>query len=228
MRRWSKCLAGIATATGLLLTVVPAAGAAGVPDASCDANLGASIVQPNGDQKVAQTFTALHTGALDTASTAVTTPMSPTPGDWRLEIASTTGGAPGAVLASTTVPNTLAANTQSTITGTFANPAAVSAGAEFALLISRPGSNGYAVAEEGGDPCPGQGYFQNAPSGPFLIDNFVDFRFATTVQLPTPTGPGTGGGTGAAKKKCKKHKRKHHSAESAKKKKCKKKKKGKR
>ena len=72
---------------------------------------------------------------------------------------------PQHVLASTTVPNTLAADAQGTITGTFANPPAVTAGGEFALLISRPGSNGYPVAEQGGDPCPGQGYFQNSPRG---------------------------------------------------------------
>lgn len=215
-----KRLIGIAI-VGIAISGVtaPMASAMGVPDASCAANLGASIVQPNGDRKVAQTFTALHTGGLDTASTAVTTPMSPTPGDWRLEIASTTGGAPGTVLASTTVPNTLAANTQGTITGTFANPPAVSASGEFALLISRPGSNGYAVAEQGGDPCPGQGYFQNSPGGPFLIDNFVDFRFATTVQLPTQAGT-----TNPGKKKCKKKHHKKRAVVAKKHKKCKKKK----
>ena len=66
----------------------------------------------------------------------------------------------------------------------------MTAGGELALLISRPGSNGYHVAEQGGDPCPGQGYFQNSPGGPFLIDNFVDFRFATTVRLPDASTPG--------------------------------------
>ena len=152
--------------------------------------------------------------------------MSPTPGDWRLEIASTSGGAPGPVLATTTVPNTLAANTQGTITGTFATPPSVTVGTLYALLISRPGSNGYHVAEEGGDPCPGQGYFQNSPSGPFLIDSFVDFRFATTVQLPAPVQlpPATPGKASA--KKCKKHKKhKKRAAEAKKHKKCKKKKK---
>ena len=109
MERGARGLAGVAIAAAALVAWTPAAGATSVPDASCAANLGASIVQPNGDQKVAQTFTALHTGGLDTASTAVTTPVGATPGDWRLEIASTSGGAPGPVLASTTVPNTLAA-----------------------------------------------------------------------------------------------------------------------
>ncbi len=216
MERGIRGVLAIGTAAAALAGWAPAAGAASIPDASCAANLGASIVQPDGDRKVAQTFTALHTGGLDTASTAVTTPVGATPGDWRLEIAATSGGAPAGVLASTTVPNTLAANTQGTITGTFANPPAVTAGGEFALLISRPGSNGYHVAEQGGDPCPGQGYFQNSPGGPFLIDNFVDFRFATTVRLPDASTP--------AKKCKKKHHKKHASAAKKKHKKCGKKK----
>jgi hypothetical protein len=206
---------GIAAAA--LAAAAPAAGATSVPDASCDANLGASIVQPNGDLKVAQTFAALHTGGLETASTAVTTPMGATPGDWRLEIAATSGGAPAQVLASTTVPNTLAPNTQGTITGTFASPAAVTAGGTYAVLISRPGSNGFDVAEQGGDPCPGQGYYQNVVSGPFIAFNFVDFRFATTVRLPEP-------GTSATGKRCKKKKHKKHAVVAKKHKKCKKKK----
>jgi hypothetical protein len=196
---------------------VPTAGATSVPDASCAANLGATIEQPNGNQKVAQTFTALHTGVLDTATTAVT-PRGGAVGDWTLEIAATSGGAPSSVLASATVPNTLATNTQGFITGTFANPAAVTAGGEFALLISRPGSNGFGVALQGGDPCPGQGYYQNSAGGPFLIDNFVDFRFATTVRLPDSS-------TTSAKKCKKKHKKhKKHAASAKKHKKCKKKK----
>ncbi len=219
MKRGVRGVLAIGTAAAALVGWTPAAGASSVQDAACAANLGASIVQPDGDLKVAQTFTALHTGGLDTASTAVTTPVGATPGDWRLEIAATIGGAPAGVLASTTVPNTLAPNTQGTITGTFANPPAVTAGGEFALLISRPGSNGYHVAEQGGDPCPGQGYYQNAPSGPFLIDNFVDFRFATTVRVPDAT-------TTTTTPKCKKKKHKKHAHAAKKKhKKCKKKKK---
>jgi hypothetical protein len=208
-------------AIGLTALGVPAsAGAAGVPDASCTVGPGVTIEQPNGDLKVAQTFTALHTGGLDTASTAVI-PRSAISGDWKLEIASTSAGAPGPAMATTTVPNTLPLNTKGTITGTFATPPSVSAGSQYALLISRPGSNGYGVADEGGDPCPGQAYYQNVVAGPFIFYNAVDFGFATTVQPPTSSG------SGGALKKCKKKKkhRKHAAAAKKKHKKCKKKKK---
>jgi hypothetical protein len=211
---WGVTAVGIAIALG-----APAsAGAAGAPDASCTVGPGVTIEQPNGDLTVAQTFTALHTGGLDTASTAVI-PRSAVSGDWKLEIASTSAGAPGSVMATTTVPNTLPLNTKGTITGTFATPASVSAGSLYALLISRPGSNGYGVADEGGDPCAGQAYYQNVVAGPFIFYNGVDFGFATTVQPPTNSGGAV------TKSKCKKKKHKKHAAAAKKKhKKCKKKK----
>jgi hypothetical protein len=168
-----------------------------VPDASCNANLGAAIVMPNGDQKVAQTFPALHTGPLTSATSALTNRLGSTPGDWRFEIAATSGGLPGSVLASAIVPNTLASGAQGFVTARFAAPAQVTAGTLYAVLFSRPGSSSYAVAEQGGDPCPGQGYFQMSVGGPFSIDANVDFNFATTVDQPT-------GQQAAALKKCKK------------------------
>jgi hypothetical protein len=205
-------IAGIAASA----VAAPAAGAAGVPDASCTANTGVTIVQNNGDLKVAQTFAAIHSGRLDTAQMTVTNKAGSTPGDWRLEIASATGTGPGGVLATTTVPNTLANGAQGVITGTFATPATVTAGGSYAVLVSRPGSSGYQVTEQGGDPCPGQqGFYQNVVSGPFIEDPFVDFGFAVTVELPNAQ----------ASPKCKKKKHKKHAHAAKKKhKKCGKKK----
>ena len=146
------------------------ASAATVPDASCTVHLGFSVTPSPGDIKVAQTFTAQHTGALATAQVTVTNSAGSTPGDWRLEIAATDGsGLPATVLAATTVANALADGQQGAIIGSFANPAHVSAGMLYALLVSRPGSSKYGLAGEGGDPCPGQAYFQNAVGGPFLL-----------------------------------------------------------
>jgi hypothetical protein len=209
-------LAGLGLAAGILVTAAPAA-AAGVPDASCTVTLGVSIIQNDGNKKVAQTFTAIHSGALDTAQMTVANPNPLTPGDWQLELAATNGGLPGAVLAATTVADTLGPAAQGVITGTFSSPATVAAGTLYALLVSRPGSNGYEVAEQGGDPCPGQGFYQNVVAGPFVEFPFVDFGFATTVQptASTPTKPAV---------KCKKKKHKKHAAVAKKHKKCKKKK----
>jgi hypothetical protein len=115
------------------------------------------------------------------------------------------------------VADTLGPAAQGVITGTFSSPAAVTAGTLYALLVSRPGSNGYEVAEQGGDPCPGQGYYQNAVAGPFIEFPLVDFGFATTVQLPTSANT-------SPSKRCKKKKHKKHAAAAEKHKKCKKKK----
>jgi hypothetical protein len=217
-KKWIKCLAGAGIAVGILAAIAPAAGAAGLPDASCTVNPGVLLSQADGNRKTAQTFPAIHTGGLDTAQTTVENDVG-TSGDWSLEIAATSGGVPAGILASTTVPNTIPSGTVDVITGTFASPAQVTAGTLYALLISRPGSgpNGYDVAEQGGDPCPGQqAYFQNAVSGPFLEFPFVDLGFATTVQPPTSAGTTPG-------KKCKK-KHKKRAALAKKHKKCKKKK----
>jgi hypothetical protein len=219
MKRRIQCLVGAGIAASILATTAPAASAVSVPDASCTVPPGVNIVQSDGNRKIAQTFTAIHTGGMDTVQMSVKNPTGTTPGDWRLEIAAATGGTPGPVLASTTVPNTLAANVQGPITGTFSSPPAVTAGGNYAVLLSRPGSSGYQAAEEGGDPCPGRNFYQNVVSGPFIEQNFVDFGFATTVQLPAPTPTST-----SPAKKCKKKKHKKRAAVAKKHKKCKKKK----
>ena len=55
-----------------------------VPDASCTVPLGSAIVQSNGNLKVAQTFTALHSGGLTSAQTTVTNPPASTvAGNWQ-------------------------------------------------------------------------------------------------------------------------------------------------
>ncbi len=180
--------------------------AAPVPDASCTVPTGSTLTPVNGNLAVAQTFTAQHTGTLATAQATLTN-VSPSALPWLLQIAKTDGsGLPSSILASVSVPNTLASGGQGPVTGTFAAPAPVTAGSLYALVISRPGSGTYGIADEGGNPCPGQAYFQNTVGGPFMAFAFVDFGFATTVELPTATGQ-----RAAALKKCKKkrsHKRK--------------------
>lgn len=195
----------VALAAVAALSAIPsAASAATVADASCTVQLGFSVTPSPGDIKEAQTFTAGHTGVLVSAQVTVTNSAGSTPGDWRLEIAATDGsGLPGTILAATTVANALGDGQQGAITGSFANPAHVSAGTLYALLVSRPGSSKYGLAGEGGDPCPGQAYFQNAVGGPFLLYSSVDYGFATTVDLG-------GAATGARKCKRKKHHKRRH------------------
>jgi hypothetical protein len=174
------------------------AGAAADPDASCMLPTGSTLTPNNGNLEVAQTFTALHTGNLATAQATLTN-VSGSTLPWLLQIAATDGsGLPGSALASVSVPNTLAASAEGIVSGTFGSPAHVTAGTLYALIISRPGAGIYGVSDGGGDPCPGQAYYQNTVGGPFVVYPFVDFAFATTVEPPSATGQ-----RAAALKKCK-------------------------
>jgi hypothetical protein len=191
-------IAGVAA--GVLITAAPAA-AAPVTDASCVTPFGFNIAPSPGSLKAAEVFTAQHTGKLITGQFGLKNPAASTAGDWLFEVAATSGGAPGQILASQTVPDTLpptGPGVTTPVIGTFANPPSVTAGTAYALLISRPASNNYEVNAAAGDVCPGrQNYNQLTVGGPFVADNGVDLGFATTVDVAT-------GQRAAALKKCKK------------------------
>ena len=95
-----------------------------------------------GNSRVAQTFTAGITGGLIAASVDVT--KFGTAGDYRLDINEVDGsGVPtNNVLASTTISDAAVPAGSSLVTGSFAIPAQVTAGQQYALIITRPGSSG--------------------------------------------------------------------------------------
>ncbi|MDX6617002.1 MAG: hypothetical protein QOD60_2093 [Solirubrobacterales bacterium] len=200
MRRRAAGFLIAGVAAGVLVVAAPAA-AAPVADASCVTPFGYNIAPNPGSLKAAQVFTAQHTGKLVTGQFGLKNPAASTAGDWLFEVAATAGGAPGAILASQTVPDTLpptGPGVTTPVTATFANPVAVTVGTSYALLISRPGSNNYEVNAGAADVCPGQqNYNQLTVGGPFIADNGVDLGFATTVDVAT-------GERAAALKKCKK------------------------
>jgi hypothetical protein len=186
LRRACFC-AGLIVTGLMMLALASSAIAQETPDASCPGPPDSDVFSSNGGKRVAQTFTALHSGALTTAQMSIT--KSGTPGDWVIQIDSVDGsGTPtNTVLASTSVPDSSVTMTgvPVTITGSFAAPATVVAGQHFAIMVSRPGSDFISVGRRMGNVCPG-GAFAADPS-PAAFSSLVadiDLVFATFVVTP--------------------------------------------
>ncbi len=180
-------------------------------------------------QSGAQTFTAGITGGLDQADlllsklTTVAEPLT-------VEIRNTSAGAPGtSVLASGSIPNSaIGPNPAAFVPVTFATPAAVTAGTQYALVTytthALNDSVGWFYQQDTNPYSGGLGFNSHDPVPPLGNWNDQggddDFAFKTYVTPPPP--PTTGSPT-TVKKKCKK--KKHKRAVGSAKKKCKKKKK---
>jgi len=140
-----------------------------------------------GTSRFVQTFTAGITGGLTTAQVDVTKFGSP--GDYRLDISEVDGaGIPtNNTLASATVADADVPPDESLITGSFGNPALVSADQQYALIVTRPTSNGLQVGTRTGNDCPGQLFFSNTQTGSFnLLGDTYDLIFAVFVLENDP------------------------------------------
>jgi hypothetical protein len=166
------------------------AAAQGSPDASCPGpSPGTTLTE--GDNRLAQTFTALATGALTRAEVNVI--KVGTAGDWIVQILAVDGtGTPtNMVLSSALVPDASVPADESTLAVTFAAPAQVVAGQQYAVSVTRPGSDNVGVGIRDGNPCPG-GFFSGGPppTGAFSeIDPDFDMVFAVFVEPPSPPEP---------------------------------------
>ncbi len=170
---------------------------------------------------LAQTFTAGISGGLDQADLLlVQTGSQVLP--VTVEIRNTSAGLPGtSVLASAAIPASAIGTDQAFVPATFATPAAVTAGTQYALVAYNTfPSNNYGgwYYKAATDPYSGGAAFESSepapPQGGWIMDPGDDFAFKTYVTPPPPAGT-------THRKKCKKkHKRSARSA----KKKCKKKK----
>ena len=158
-------------------------------DANCPGPREMSFASMGGGaSRFAQTFTAGITGGLTTAQVEVT--KFGTPGDYRLDVNDVdAAGAPSnTTLASATVPDAEVPPGASIITGSFANPALVSAGQQYALIVTRPTSSGLQVGTRTGNACAGQLFFSSTQTGNFnpLGPNVNDLIFATYVLENDP------------------------------------------
>src|SRR6266545_2050469 len=107
------------------------------------------------------------------------------PADWILRINEVDGtGTPtNTVLASVTIPDSTVPMGDSIMSGTFAAPATVAAGQQYALVVARPGSTQLEVGVRAGNDCPGEFFLSQSQTGPFPgpIPN-VDMVFTVFVE----------------------------------------------
>ena len=162
---------------GSALLASPAA--AQVPDASCPqpGNTPFSTV----GYRIAQTFTAQHTGSLVSGEMEANKGGS-TGGDWVMQLYATDGtGTPVyTVLASTIpIPDSTVPAGVSKLTGVFTSPAAVTAGNVYALILMRPGAL-LAAQAWNDNHCPGSEFQTFSTSDPFL-PNFTGYDFVFSV-----------------------------------------------
>lgn len=137
----------------------------------------------NGNARRAQTFSALKSGALVMAQ-LVFDQKAGTDADYILQISPVDGfGIPtNEILAVTSLANATAPVGQSLVTFTFARPAAVVAGATYALVLSRPGGGNVFWQFSDGDVCPGQVFASKDQTAIFLGGSNLDFIFTTFVS----------------------------------------------
>ncbi len=154
-------------------------------DATCggasDTNLGAF----SGNNRLAQTFTALASGPLVSAQIRIDKLPGEPAGDFvlRLSPVAKSGevNAPtNEVLAETSLADGVVPAGESTVTFSFAAPFPVVAGTEYALVLTRPGGGQFAWLGHG-DSCPGQAFAGPDQSGSF-IDTDIDLIFSTFVR----------------------------------------------
>jgi hypothetical protein len=131
--------------------------------------------------RLAQTFRALHTGQLTSASIFLDENQAGVDLDVEIWSVGETG-APSTMLAGTTLidlPATTAPGPHQ-LTATFAAPASVVQGLRYALVVQGP-SGQYIWLGSASSPRPeGSGFFANQPGDPWR-SFIVDLYFATTV-----------------------------------------------
>jgi hypothetical protein len=187
-------------------------------------------------QNPAQTFTAGMSGGLDQADLLLCCKDGSPTEPLTVEIRNTSGGEPGSeVLASASIPMSAVGVADTFVPATFAPPAVVTAGTQYALVVYTEHPTNDCCGwdyQKATDPYSGGVGFVTAehpPAPPWdSHGGGDDFAFKTYVgPLPPPpvmpSTPPTTAPITQHKKKCRK-KRHRRSAESAKKKKCKRKK----
>jgi hypothetical protein len=167
-----------------LFGIAPATSQAALLDANCPGptNAGSSGVQ-------AQTFTAVRTGTLVRGQLFVAKQPGP---DFQMHIlAAGPSGPTGGSLGTTTIPDSSIANIpmpspvspSAPADGTFNPGVSVTAGQQYAIVITRPGGS-YVSKDRSGDPCPGN-EFSGTVGGSWSLENpNYDFPFQTFVNPP--------------------------------------------
>jgi large repetitive protein len=170
----------------LIVANAPSALAAPVLDANCPDGVNQVLSGSAGVTRSAQTFTAETTGALVMGQFKIN--KAGTAGDYRMDVNATdASGAPtNTTLASTTIPDAVVPPGISTITGTFATPAPVTAGQQYALVLTRPGSTDVTHSARFGDVCSGMEFFSGSQTGEWSAFSDMDMIYSTFVEPAAP------------------------------------------
>jgi len=208
-RRLAVIGASLTLGTMSLLLVAPASASAGTLDQqSLDASGGDTYIDSG--QSLSQTFTAGLTGKLDRVDLFLRVLNAPTP-QMTVEIRNVTAGSPGStVLASQSVTPSGITGTFAFVPITFAVPASVASGTQYAIVTYSAASppTRYSWARSVGNVYSGGAALYvsiSPPSGTWLEVPSTDYAFQTYVSLPpTGVGPSPTGQRAAALKKCKK------------------------
>lgn len=153
-------------------------------DATCPGPPDGVGGQVSGDSRLAQTFTALRTGRLVRAEIPIVK-FAGSLADYILQLANVDAfGVPSnEVLAVTSIANVDVPDGESTIALTFANAAVVEEGTQYALVLTRPGSDNLIWQNRFGDLCPGRTFVSPNTTDPFApVSADADFLFTTFVQ----------------------------------------------
>jgi hypothetical protein len=166
-----------------LLGLGPATAQAELLDANCPG-------PPDGGTSTsvqAQTFTAVHTGTLVRGEMFVA--KEPGPDFQMFILAAGPSGPMGGALGSTTIPDSAVANVPSPspsgpsapVTGTFSPGVSVTAGQQYAIVVTRPGGD-WVTKDRRNNPCPGNEYGGTVGGTWTLREPDFDFPFSTYVN----------------------------------------------
>jgi len=192
--RTAKRSHALAIGIGLGLLMVPATPAAAqeTQAATCPGPRANYVTNGTAEDRFAQIFVPTLSGNLTRAEIDYREPAGKT-GDYVIQILAVDGmGNPTeTVLAQTTAPD-LPDGTVTTLNAVFSNPASVVAGQTYALALSRPGAGagafdwGYRFDSA---TCPGQFFYQNGGTGPWVGSFGSDQLFSVFVTPPVVPDP---------------------------------------
>jgi hypothetical protein len=148
-------------------------------DANCPGpvNDGTSL---SADARLAQTFTAVHTGTVVRAEVALNKLGNDSPFTMQILNTDSTGRPVNGVLSSTTIPGSSVPSGNTTLSGTFSAPASVVAGHGYALVVTRP--DVWFVTDRNSDPCPGFESYSPDQTGAFTGPDQYDEVFSVFVN----------------------------------------------
>ena len=186
VRRWLHT-GPVAALIWLALLIAPGGASAILADASCPGPSDAAPLGYAGDRAEAQTFAAVHTGALQRATVTINNLASDT--NFVVQILATdSNGTPvNGALASATVQNGSVPVGPATLDVTFTPGANVVAGSQYAVAISRPGANfilpTWQIQTRTPASCPGSSFFNTGPNQGWAAEPAdLDLIFQTFVN----------------------------------------------